>query len=71
VTLRAEFRVERGERRGECVLVKDVEVECARWMMPFVGGKVEEAHRDVCWRVVEMMVEEERERGGMEKVTYR
>lgn len=64
--LRAEFRVipggsgegeVDGEGEGvgdaEWVLVEDVEVSCAWWMMPFVRGKMEEAHRGICRKVVE------------------
>lgn len=65
VIVRAEFRVMRGgagaevEGEGmgigdaEWVLVEDVEVTCSRWLMPFVKGKMELAHRDVCRKVVE------------------
>jgi len=65
VIVRAEFRVMRGgagaevEGEGmgvgdaEWVLVEDVEVSCSWWLMPFVKGKMEEAHRDVCRKVVE------------------
>ncbi|KAF2682887.1 hypothetical protein K458DRAFT_419134 [Lentithecium fluviatile CBS 122367] len=69
VLLRAEFRVIRGsmsegevdgEGEGlgevEWVLVEDVEVQCSWWMMPFVRGKMEGAHRDICRKVVEMVV---------------
>ncbi|KAF2249951.1 hypothetical protein BU26DRAFT_399908, partial [Trematosphaeria pertusa] len=66
VVLRAEFRViegwhgdaevdGEGEGLGEVdwVLVEDVEVQCAWWLMPFVRGKMEQAHRDICRKVVE------------------
>jgi hypothetical protein len=66
VTLRAEFRVISGDiadaevdgegegiGQAEWVLVEDVEVTCAWWMMPFVKGKMEQAHRDICRKVVE------------------
>lgn len=65
VVIRAEFRVVRGgagaevEGEGmgvgdaEWVLVEDVEVSCSWWLMPFVKGKMEQAHRDVCRKVVE------------------
>ncbi|KAF2264986.1 hypothetical protein CC78DRAFT_532845 [Lojkania enalia] len=66
VTLRAEFRVIKGgaddgevEGEGEgigyaeWVLVEDVEVQCAWWMMPFVRKSMEGAHRDICKKVVE------------------
>jgi hypothetical protein len=64
--LRAEFRVIEGsnldaevEGEGEglgdvdWVLVEDVEVQCSWWMMPFVRGKMEQAHRDICRKVIE------------------
>ncbi|KAF1937124.1 hypothetical protein EJ02DRAFT_458986 [Clathrospora elynae] len=65
VTVRAEFRVVQGGADGEIegegmgvgdaewVLVEDVEVTCAWWLMPFVKGKMETAHQDVCRKVVE------------------
>jgi hypothetical protein len=66
VILRAEFRVVangelgsevEGEGMGvgdaQWVLVEDVEVSCAWWLMPFVKGKMEEAHQDVCRKVIE------------------
>lgn len=65
VIVRAEFRVVKGgagaevEGEGmgvgdaEWVLVEDVEVTCSWWLMPFVKGKMEQAHRDVCRKVVE------------------
>ncbi|KAL6704978.1 hypothetical protein ACN47E_007381 [Coniothyrium glycines] len=65
VVVRAEFRVVRGgaaaevEGEGmgvgdaEWILVEDVEVSCSWWLMPFVKGKLEQAHRDVCRKVVE------------------
>lgn len=65
VIVRAEFRVVRGgagaevdgEGMGigdaEWILVEDVEVSCSWWLMPFVKGKMEQAHRDVCQKVVE------------------
>lgn len=69
VLLRAEFRVldgsamegvveGEGEGLGEVdlVLVEDVQVVCAWWMMPLVRGKMEEAHRDICRKVVEKVV---------------
>jgi hypothetical protein len=72
VVLRAEFRVVRGgagaevEGEGggvgdaEWVLVEDAEVSCAWWMMPFVKGKMEVAHRGICDKVVEKVVLERR-----------
>jgi hypothetical protein len=74
VVVRAEFRVVRGgaaaevegENGGvgdaEWVLVEDVEVSCAWWMMPFVKGKMEEAHRGICRKVVEKVEMEMRQR---------
>lgn len=65
VTVRAEYRVIRGgmesevdgEGQGigdaEWVLVEDAEVSCSWWMMPFVKGKMELAHRDICRKVIE------------------
>ncbi|KAF2186249.1 hypothetical protein K469DRAFT_664119 [Zopfia rhizophila CBS 207.26] len=66
VMLRAEFRVipggaDDGEVDGEgegvgyadWVLVEDVEVQCAWYMMPFVRKSMEGAHRDICRKVVE------------------
>ncbi|EOA87885.1 hypothetical protein ACJQWK_08597 [Exserohilum turcicum] len=66
VTVRAEFRVvASGEAGSEVVgegmgvgdapwvLVEDVEVACSWLLMPFVKGKMEEAHRDVCRKVIE------------------
>ena len=70
VTVRAEFRVLRNGEMGsevegegggigdaEWILVEDVEVTCAWWLMPFVKGKMEEAHTDVCNKVVQMVEE--------------
>jgi hypothetical protein len=74
VVVRAEFRVVRGgagaevEGEGggigdaEWVLVEDVEVSCAWWMMPFVKGKMEEAHRGICAKVMEKVEMEMRQR---------
>jgi len=71
VTVRAEFRVLRngeggseveGEGGGvgdaKWILVEDVEVTCLWWLMPFVKGKLEEAHRDVCKKVIGSVEEE-------------
>ncbi|KAF2438278.1 hypothetical protein P171DRAFT_171161 [Karstenula rhodostoma CBS 690.94] len=85
VVLRAEFRVLEGSAMegfvdgeggglGEVrwVLVEDVEVVCAWWMMPLVRGKMEEAHRDICRKVVEkvarQMAEREQEGGNVQMV---
>lgn len=55
-----------GEGQGlgdvDWVLVEDVEVMCAWWMMPFVKGKMEDAHRDICRKVVEKVAREKVER---------
>jgi hypothetical protein len=74
VIVRAEFRVldgsscdgevdGEGEGLGEVkwVLVEDVEVTCSWWMMPFVRGKMEGAHRDICRKVVEKVVMEKQQ----------
>ncbi|CAO2650022.1 Nn.00g013140.m01.CDS01 [Neocucurbitaria sp. VM-36] len=73
VIVRAEFRVVRGgagaevEGEGmgvgdaEWVLVEDVEVSCSWWLMPFVKGKMEQAHRDVCRKVVEKVEMQKRQ----------
>jgi hypothetical protein len=65
VTVRAEYRVIKGgmesevdgEGQGigdaEWVLVEDAEVSCSWWLMPFVKGKMELAHRDICRKVIE------------------
>ncbi|KNG51778.1 hypothetical protein DDE82_008485 [Stemphylium lycopersici] len=65
VIVRAEFRVVangeagsevEGEGMGvgdaQWILVEDVEVTCSWWLMPFVKGKMEEAHRDVCDKII-------------------
>ncbi|KAF2119413.1 hypothetical protein BDV96DRAFT_473234, partial [Lophiotrema nucula] len=74
VTLRAEFRVipggagdgeVDGEGQGvgyaDWVLVEDVEVQCAWYMMPFVKSKMEAAHQDICRKVVEKVEMEKRQ----------
>lgn len=74
VVLRAEFRVIKGsssdgevDGEGEglgdvdWVLVEDVEVQCNWLMMPFVKGKMEAAHRDICRKVVEKVVMEKQQ----------
>ncbi|KAI8930787.1 hypothetical protein NX059_011812 [Plenodomus lindquistii] len=82
VIVRAEFRVVRGgagaevEGEGmgvgdaEWVLVEDVEVTCSWWLMPFVKGKMEQAHRDVCRKVVEK-VEMQRLQGEIAQTSPR
>jgi hypothetical protein len=85
IIVRAEFRVvENGDVGSEVegegmgvgdaqwVLVEDVEVSCAWWLMPFVRGKMEQAHRGICQLVVEMVVQmtegdDSGERGGERK----
>lgn len=74
VVLRAEFRVIKGSSSGgevdgegeglgdvEWVLAEHVEVQCSWWMMPFVRGKMEGAHRDICRKVVEKVVMEKQQ----------
>ncbi|KAF2021686.1 hypothetical protein BU24DRAFT_417324 [Aaosphaeria arxii CBS 175.79] len=74
VTLRAEFRVIRGgsgdgevegEGQGigdaEWVLVEDVEVSCSWLLMPFVRGKMEAAHQDICRKVIEKVEMQKRQ----------
>lgn len=73
VIVRAEFRVVRGGAAAEVegegmgigdaawVLVEDVEVSCAWYLMPFVKGKMEEAHRDICRKVVEKVEMQKRQ----------
>lgn len=71
VVLRAEFRVLRGDSADsvvdgegaglgdvEFVLVEDVEVQCSWYMMPFVRGKMEAAHADICRKMVEKVIME-------------
>jgi hypothetical protein len=77
VTVRAEFRIVAGGAIGseiggegmgvgdaEWVLVEDVEVSCGWWLMPFVKGKMEQAHQDVCRKIVERVVEKNKGHGG-------
>lgn len=74
VVLRAEYRVLEGSTmegvvEGEggglgqvgWVLVEDVEVVCAWWMMPLVRPKMEEAHKDLCSRVVVKAIAQSRQ----------
>lgn len=71
VIVRAEYRVLEGSeirgtvdgegeglREAGWVLVEDAEVVCPWWMMPLVKGKMEEAHKDICRKVVEKVVTE-------------
>lgn len=65
VTVRADYRVIQGGADGEVdgegqgigdaewVLVEDAEVSCSWWLMPFVKGKLEQAHRDICRKIIE------------------
>ena len=75
VTLRAEFRVVKGDSaeaevggegegigRAEWVLVEDVEVSCAWYMMPFVRGNAEKAHANICKQIIEKIYMEKRQR---------
>lgn len=74
VVLRAEFRVIRGSSSDgevdgeggglgevEWVLAEDVEVQCSSWLMPFVRGKMEGAHRDICRKVIEKVIMEKQQ----------
>lgn len=77
VILRAEYRVVEGSKvegvveggigNADWVLVEDVEVRCPWWMMPLVRGKMEEAHKDICRKVVEKAVAE-KEHGPAENI---
>ncbi|KAJ4384941.1 hypothetical protein N0V86_000545 [Didymella sp. IMI 355093] len=74
VIIRADYRVIRGgaesevdgEGQGigdaEWVLVEDVQVSCSWWLMPFVKGKMEQAHRDICRKVVEKVEMQRRQK---------
>jgi len=76
VMVRAEWRVEHAgsggggdgsdtdgvEEQTEFLLVEDLTVECASWMMPFVGMTVEGAHRNICWKLVEKLAAEKRDK---------
>lgn len=42
-----------GGEAGEYEMVETVSVECNFMMMPFVKGSMEDAHRDICRKVVE------------------
>ncbi|KAH6621915.1 hypothetical protein C7974DRAFT_397346 [Boeremia exigua] len=65
ITVRADYRVIKGGIEGEVdgegqgvgdaewVLVEDAEVSCSWWLMPFVKSKMEQAHRDICRKVIE------------------
>jgi hypothetical protein len=78
VTVRADYRVIKGgvdgqvegEGQGigdaEWVLVEDAEVSCSWWLMPFVKGKMEQAHRDICRKVIEK-VEMQRRQNDLAK----
>jgi hypothetical protein len=82
VTVRADYRVIKGgvdgqvegEGQGigdaEWVLVEDAEVSCSWWLMPFVKGKMEQAHRDICRKVIEK-VEMQRRQNDLAKFVGR
>ncbi|KAF1931211.1 uncharacterized protein M421DRAFT_342090 [Didymella exigua CBS 183.55] len=65
VTIRADYRVIKGGADAEIdgegqgigdtawVLVEDVQASCLWWLMPFVKSKMEQAHRDICRKVIE------------------
>jgi len=65
ITVRADYRVIKGGIDGEVdgegqgigdaewVLVEDAEITCSWWLMPFVKSKMEQAHRDICCKVIE------------------
>lgn len=82
VIVRADYRVIKGgadsevegEGQGigdaEWVLVEDAEVSCSWWLMPFVKGKMEQAHRDICRKVLEK-VEMQRRQNDLAKTMGR
>jgi hypothetical protein len=39
-----------------------VEVTCSWWLMPFVKGKMEQAHRGICDKVIEKVMMEQQQR---------
>jgi len=51
------------EEQAEFLLAEDITVECASLMMPFVRLSMEGAHRDICWKLVEKLVTEKRDKG--------
>ncbi|KAF2630524.1 hypothetical protein BU25DRAFT_259424 [Macroventuria anomochaeta] len=73
VTLRADYRIIKGGADGEVdgegqgigdaewVLVEDAEVSCSWWLMPFVKGKMEQAHRDLCRKIIEKVEMQKRQ----------
>ncbi len=73
VIVRADFRVIKGGFDAEVesedqdigdaewVLVEHAEVSCSWWLMPFVKGKMEQAHRDICRRVIEKVEAQKRQ----------
>ena len=82
VTVRADYRVIKGGADGqvedegqgignaEWVLVEDAEVSCSWWLMPFVKSKLEQAHRDICRKVIEK-VEMQRRQDDLAKSVVR
>lgn len=78
VTVRADFRViksgtdgevkdgSQGSGDAEWVLVEDAEVSCSALLMPFVKGKMEEAHRNICRKVIEKIEKQRREVGAVQ-----
>jgi hypothetical protein len=82
VIVRADYRVIKGGADGEVegegqgvgdakwVLVEDAEVSCSSWLMPFVKSKMEQAHRDICRKVIEK-VEMQRRQENLAKTVGR
>jgi hypothetical protein len=76
VVVRAEYNVQPGgadaevdgEGQGigyaEWVLVEVATVECAWWLMPFVKGSMEGAHRDICRKLVAKLMRQKRAQSG-------
>jgi hypothetical protein len=76
VVVRAEYSVQpggadaevEGEGEGigyaEWVLVEVATVECAWWLMPFVKRSMEEAHRDICRKLVTKVGRQKRARSS-------
>lgn len=82
VVLRAEYRVMKsnaygeveGEGQGiggaEWVLVEDAEISCSQWLMPLVKDKMEQAHREICHKVIEK-IEMQRRQNNLAKTVGR
>lgn len=82
VIVRADYRVIKGSADGkiegegqgidhaEWVLAEDAEITCSGWLMPFVKGKMEQAHRDICRKVIEK-VEMQRSQDHLAKTVGR